>query len=284
MNRIRIKTTAALLSAAFALTPATAQAADDEWKYRLTPYLWLPTIGGDLRYEVPPGSGTGSPTIDVGPTDWLDLLNFGALIGGSARKGRFSVFADLVYLSLTSDGDDRVASVTDTVSVPGTPFEVPVGASITLDTETDVDGALFSLVAGYAVHQTGSSEVIVFAGARYFDIETSTDWDLATQISGPGGGLLLPAQGSLSDDVTLWDGIVGVRGEFGNGKWTVPYYADVGTGDSDLTWNAFVGLSREFGWGDLLFAYRHLEYDQGDDRLIQDFSFSGPAFGARFRF
>ena len=81
-------------------------------------------------------------------------------------------------------------------------------------------------------------------------------------------------------------GIVGIRGELGlgQGNWSLPYYFDVGTGDSDRTWNAYAGLAREFGWGDLLIAYRHLEYDQDADSLLQDFSFSGPAVGARFRF
>ena len=76
------------------------------------------------------------------------------------------------------------------------------------------------------------------------------------------------------------DGVV----YFGDVHQSVPYYFDIGAGDSDLTWNAFAGLAREYNWGDLLIAYRHLEYDQGSDSLMQDFSFSGPLIGARFRF
>lgn len=285
MNRNSRTATIALLTAALALSPVAGQAAegDDEWEYRLVPYLWLPTISGDIGYDVPSGSGTGAPTVDVGPADWLDLLNFGVLIGGSAKKGRYSVYSDFVYLSMTSEGD-RVASVSDTVTIPGTPFEVPVGASLNADTETDVDGALWSITAGYEVLQDANSQVTLFAGVRYFDAEVATDWNLTAEVRAPGGGIILPAQGSISDSVTLWDGIVGVRGEFGSGKWTVPYYADIGAGDSDLTFNTYIALAREFGWGELLFAYRHLEYDQGDDALIQDFSFSGPAIGARFHF
>jgi len=44
------------------------------------------------------------------------------------------------------------------------------------------------------------------------------------------------------------------------------------------------GASYAFGWGDMLVFYRHLEYDQGPSGLLQGFSFSGPAFGARFKF
>ena len=101
---------------------ADAQTDADEWQYSITPYLWLPTIDGTLKYHLPPGGGGGGGghivDIEVGPSDWLDLLNFGLLVNGSAKKGRFTVFSDIVYLSLTSK-DSRVASVDDTISVPG---------------------------------------------------------------------------------------------------------------------------------------------------------------------
>jgi len=51
-----------------------------------------------------------------------------------------------------------------------------------------------------------------------------------------------------------------------------------------MTWSAMTGLTRSFGWGDILFVYRHLEYDEDLDGLMQNFSFSGPALGASFRF
>ena len=102
----------------------------------------------------------------------------------------------------------------------------------------------------------------------------------------PDDTVVLPANGRISRDLDLWDAIVGVRGEIelGESRWALPYYADVGAGDADLTWNLMAGVSYAFGWGDMLLFYRHLEYDQGDSGLLQGFSFSGPAFGARFNF
>lgn len=273
--------------ASFVAMPALAQSSGDgsSWQYRLTPYLWLPTVEGGLKYQVPPSGGGGTPDISVGPADWFDLLNYGLLLGGSAQKGRFSLFGDIVVLSMTSE-KDRVASVEDRVTIPGTRIPVPVSADLNLDTESDLDGTLLTLSAGYAVSQSAASTISVFAGARLFDVDASTRWDLAAEITVPGTGAILPAAGRISGGKTLWDGIVGVRGELGmgNGKWSVPFYADVGAGDADLTWNLYLGLAREYGWGDLLLAYRHLEYDQDDDKLLQNFSFSGPAIGARFRF
>ena len=139
---------------------------------------------------------------------------------------------------------------------------------------------------GYSLKQTDNASFDLFAGVRFFGIDVSTRWDLASDIILPGGGLGLLAQGSIGSDTDLWDGILGARGHFtiGRGNWTVPYYLDVGAGSSDLTWNALTGLAYAFDWGDFMLIYRHLDYDQDADSLMQDFSFSGPAVGARFRF
>jgi hypothetical protein len=44
-----------------------------------------------------------------------------------------------------------------------------------------------------------------------------------------------------------------------------------------------VGLGYAFGWGNLSLAWRHLDYDFGDDGRITDLAISGPAVGATFR-
>jgi hypothetical protein len=269
------------------LTVNSAQAGEQNtgWSYRLTPYLWLPTIDGSLKYAIPPGSG-GSPEISVGPTDWLDLINAGLLVSGTASKGRFSIYSDLVYLSMTSKNDGRVLSVDDTVTVPGTRIPIPISADFNLSTRTDLDGLAWSIAAGYQIASTETTSASAFVGARYFGVDTSSSWDLTAEITVPGSGVVLPAQGQIGSDVDLWDALIGVRGHFkmGDGRWSGLYHLDVGAGDSDLTWNAMAGLSYTYGWGDLVLAYRHLDYDQASDKLLQDFSFSGPGFGATFRF
>jgi hypothetical protein len=258
-----------------------AQAESSEWRYSLTPYLWLPTIDGVLNFNLPPGGG-GSPNVSVGPTDWLDLLNFGILVNGSAKKDRFSLMSDLVYLSMSSD-DSRVVSVDDPIPGPGLP--VPVDVSLSVNTKTDLDGLLWMLAAGYEIDATETSSMDMFAGVRYLGTDISTRWNLAVDITAPGGGTVLPAQGSVSQDTDLWDAIIGVRGNYGlSQKWTVPFYLDVGMGSSDLTWQGMVGVTYAVGWGELVMVFRHLEYDEDSSGLMQNFSFSGPAFGARFNF
>lgn len=270
-----------LIGALVAATAGVVDAADtDEWHYQLTPYLWLPVIDGQVKYGLPPGGG-GGPEIEVGPTDWLDLLNFGLLLNGSARKGRYSVSGDLVYLSMTSKNDGRVLSVS-----PGNGSIIPIGADLELDTRTDLDGLLFSLNVGYTAYETDRAIMDVFVGARFLGVDLSSRWDLTTEITTPSGAVVLPSSGDIGADKDLWDGVVGVRGRarLGDGNWSLAYSADLGAGSSDFTWNAYAALSYAYGWGDLLLAYRHLAYDQDADSLLQDFSFSGPAFGATFRF
>jgi hypothetical protein len=269
---------------AFVLGNAHAQAESDEWQYSVTPYLWLPTIDGTLNYGPPPAGG-GGPDVEMGPTDWLDLLNFGALVSGSARKGRFTIFSDFVYLSLQSK-DGGVRSVDDTISVPGVPVPIPISATLNTSIKTDFDGLAWSIAAGYAVKETETSSMDVFAGVRYFGTDAKTSWNLSADITTPGGSVVLPAQGSVGKDTDLWDGIVGIRGDFElyANKWSVPYYLDIGTGSSELTWQAAGGLAYTFDWGDLMMMYRHLEYDQDSSSLMQNFSFSGPLIGGRFHF
>ena len=86
--------------------------------------------------------------------------------------------------------------------------------------------------------------------------------------------------------MNLWDGIVGVKGRFwlGNSNWSVPYYLDVGTGSSNLTWQGMLGVAYSFKWGDVTCAYRNLYYEEKGDSLIQDLRFTGPILGATFRF
>ena len=258
---------------------ASAQPESDRWEYRLTPYLWLPTIDGTLKYALPPGGG-GSPDISVGPTDWLDLLNFGLLLSGSAQKGKFLVFSDLVYLSMTSKDEGSV----DGIRVG--PEFLPIDASIVLKTRTDLDALNLTLGVGRDISRSAAARVSVFAGIRYLGVDVSSRWDMTTVISGPDDSIVLPRQGSIGQEVHLLDGILGFRGELGRESrhWSLPFYFDVGAGDSELTWNAMAGVSRRFDWGDLLIVFRHLEYDQSESKLLQDISFSGPVVGGRFRF
>ena len=108
------------------------------------------------------------------------------------------------------------------------------------------------------------------------------DADLDFNISavGPFG----PWQEEYSDSEHVLDGIVGLRGMTAlSDKWYVNYHADIGTGDSDLTWQALVGLNYRFSNVDAAFGYRYLKWELNDD-TFDDLDISGPYAGVRFGF
>jgi hypothetical protein len=82
-----------------------AQTKDDLWVFSVTPYLWLPSISGTLKYAPPLGAG-GSPEIGIGPSDYLSTLQFAMMISGEVRKSRWLVFTDVIYLNFHSEKSD----------------------------------------------------------------------------------------------------------------------------------------------------------------------------------
>jgi len=283
----KLKVMALVAGSMLFATAGAAEKSADDWTFALTPYLWLPTISGDTHHSSAPGPGAGSPSVNVGPTDWLDFLNFAALVSGTAQKGKWSIYGDVVYLDMGSDNGGRVFNIDTDITGPGGGVSIPVEGSVTLDTETNLDGLSLTLGVGYMFRETGASSHSVVVGLRTLDLDITTSWNLTADITLPGGSVVFPAQGSIASDTSILDGIVGLRGEVAlgdSGKWSMPYYIDVGTGDSDLTTNIELIAARKYGWGELIFGYRYLYYDEGPNGTLEDFSFSGPLFGARFSF
>jgi len=268
----------AAITAALFTTPALAQsvAPADRWTFSITPYLWVPNINGTLKYSVPPGI-SGSAEVEVGPNDYLENLRLAFMISGEVRKERWSVFTDVIYLDFSSE-DSSVKSINFGGNL--------VSSSANVSTSSSLRGMVWTLGTGYAVLPGRPVDLDVFGGLRYFGLHASTDWQLTVAVTGPGGGQTFPRAGSISERADLWDGIVGVKGRvwLGRSNWSIPYYLDVGTGSSSLTWQGMLGVAYSFKWGGMTLAYRNLYYDQNGDKLIQDMRFSGPALGVTFRF
>jgi len=267
---------AALPFYAFAENPAPP----DKWTFGVQPYLWLPSISGTLNYSVPPGNGGGA-NVDVSADAILGDLNFALMLTADARKGRWAIVTDFIYLDLDG-GDSKVNSVT--FSGPGGRVEVPV--NVTGSVDLTLKGTLWQLAGAYTVAGNEHTSLDVLLGFRYFGIEATTDWNLSGTIAGPGPGQSFARTGSIKESDNLWDGIVGIRGRIGlgSGKWGIPYYLDVGTGSSTVTWQGAAGIQYRWSWIDLNLVYRYLYYDMESGKLLQSASFYGPALGVNFRF
>ncbi len=268
----------AAISALIYSAPAQAQsnAPVDQWTFSVTPYLWLPNVNGTLKYSIPPGAG-GSPEVEAGPNDYLQNLQAVIMISGEARRDRWSVFTDIIYLAF-ADEDSSVKAVDFGDS--------RVSSSVNVATSSSLRGTAWTLGAGYAVETGHAVTLDVIGGLRYFELAASTDWQLESVITGPGGGQTFPRTGGISENLTFWDGIIGVRGRIplGSSHWSIPYYLDLGVGSSNWTLQGLLGIDYSFKWGGVTLAYRNLYYDQKDDKLLQDLRFTGPALGVTIRF
>src|SRR3546814_6335087 len=84
---------------AFGNEPALASGyAAEEWKFSVTPYFWAAVLSGKT-------SQFGLPAVDIDASfnDVFDNLDFGAMLIGEARRGRYSLLGDLMYTKISSD-------------------------------------------------------------------------------------------------------------------------------------------------------------------------------------
>ena len=260
---------------------AVAQSGEDRWVFSLTPYLWLPSMEGSLRYGPPPTGGS-APNVSVDAEDILSSLDFAFMFTADARKGRWSILTDFMYVSLSSDK----AAVKSVDFNPGAgPVNFATGA-LTLGAEVEFKGTIWTLAGGYSLLHEPRVTLDLIGGFRYADLEATTNYQLSATVTGPAGAGTFARTGSVTKSQNIWDAIVGIRGRFklGEGNWFVPYHLDVGAGDSKLTWQGVVGVGYSYKWGDIGLTYRYLSYEVGGNKLIEDMVLKGPALGALFRF
>jgi hypothetical protein len=230
----------ALFTASLAVVPAYGQSKSDSWEYTATLNLWGAGVQGTTQ------SGA---VIDISFSDILDNLDFTFMGTFEARKAKWSLLADMVYLNMSADQSGNL---------PG-----PGGALARLD--VGVEGVVLGLGAGYNLADTERGVHDFVFGARYLNLDTSLKFTIGERNAG------------TSESGGIWDGIVGFRGRANlQGKWYLPYYVDIGTGQSDMTWQALAGVGYKYNWGDLVFSYRHLEWEFDADSPIKDINFSGP--------
>jgi hypothetical protein len=129
----------------------------------------------------------------------------------------------------------------------------------------------------------GARTLDLLVGARLLDIESHLEWTLTGDV---GSVPVTDRAGDRRTTLENVDVIVGCKGRIGFGdreSWFVPYYLDVGTGGSDLTWQTMAGLGYSLEWGDILVALRYLDYEMAPGTPIKEMTFNGPAVAVSFR-
>ncbi|WP_170436896.1 DUF481 domain-containing protein [Ruegeria arenilitoris] len=234
--------------AAATLTASTA-AAEEDWQWGAQLYFWGASVGGET---------TTGGNVDISIDKIIEDLNFGVMGTLVARNDRLSLIADVIYL----DVDES-----DSTSVDLGGASVPVTADIGLK------GFITTLGAGYRVLETSGGSLDITGGARalYLDGDVS--------VSGLGSPI------AESESGTNWDAVIGFRGETNiNEDWYFSYYADIGTGDSDLTWQAAAAINYRLNSVDLTVGYRYLDWDLGEFGPFNEVTLSGAFLGVRVPF
>lgn len=272
-TRTTARSMTTLLTLALAgLAPVAAQAetADDAWQYQAAIYLWVPSIGGETSFP----ANNGGSSINVTGEDVLDALDMAFMGNFSAKKGQWGLWTDLVYGDFSAD-----KSGSRDFTIGNTPIPGDVNANLKYDLTTWI----WTVAGTYELVKKPNYTLDLLGGARYLDVSQTLDWSINGDIS-----TLPPVSRTGSAEVsnTYWDGIVGVKGVADLGsehKWFIPYYLDVGTGQSDLTWQVNAGIGYRYSWGALVATWRYLDYKQDSNDPIQSVYLNGPLFGASFR-
>lgn len=246
---------------------AQAQAASDEWQWELGVYAWFPAIGATTAFP----SGASGPSIEVDASDVIDSLKMTFMGQIEARKGQWGVWSDVVYADL---GDTKDS--TGDFTVGGQPVDTSARLSL------DVKSLAWTMAGIYNLSFTPENTTDLLFGARMLEMEQTLNWSLDTSIPE------LPTRGGeASVDGTNWDAIVGLKGRYFLGaerKWFLPYYADIGTGESSLTWQVNAGVGYRFDWGSTFATWRYLDYDFKSGNALQSMDMNGALVGVAFQF
>jgi hypothetical protein len=253
---ISLKTLAAIGWAVCTMIPLTAQAAAtsgaDDWKLNGSVYLWAAAIRGE--------TARGN-NVDIGFEDIyenLDMTFMGAL---EARSGKWFLGADLIYLDLSGSKDGML--------------DAPPGFR-TISGSATLTSWVVTPTAGYRLieNQTGSMDV--FDGLRYFYVDTTAALSTSTALTAQSG--------KISKSPHVLDGILGVKGQLNlAGNWHLPYYVDIGAGDSDFTWQTYGGVDYQRDNLNIFAGYRYMAWNLRD-MPVDNLNLSGPIVGVKYQF
>jgi hypothetical protein len=242
---------AAVLLALAVPAGAADSGSDDDWKFDVGIYAWTPSM------EVTPDGGD---SVKMSFSDILDNLDMTFMGVFGARKDKWSLLGDVIYMKL-SDNVSGVAQLPDN------------SGTVTGKVDAEMEAWIVTAAGGYNLVDTGKYSMDLLGGARYLTI----DVPLKAQIG--------PVKQKVTPSGDIWSGIIGVRGKADLAEnWYLQYYLDAGAGQkSSNTWQALAGFGYQFQKFDAVLGYRYLAYDI-DDGDLEDITIKGPYAGVRFYF
>jgi hypothetical protein len=225
----------------FVLIAAPAFAADDEWKFIVSPYFWAAYMDGKV------GSSGHVAEVDASFSDLWDQLEFGALGQFEAHKGKLGLVLSPIYEKLEGEGSGPRGFV-----------------------DADVESASV-IVEGFATWAL-IPEFELFVGGRY----TQVDTDVHLSVAGGRDVSSSDTENWIDPFVGMrwilplddkWR--ASFRGDVG------------GFGvESDLVWNITALIGYRINPSIALYGgYRVLDYDYENDGFTWDVQMGGPMLG-----
>ncbi|MBV8913881.1 MAG: hypothetical protein JOZ05_12680 [Acetobacteraceae bacterium] len=263
---------------------AAAPVGGPGWTFNLTPYLWMPWLKVDLDYNLPRGLGGRLPTsLTMEPGGIYTNLRFGGTFTAEARYDRFSVLTDFIYLN---EGFDFSHTRLRSVDFRGAASQ-PIRAGAAVSASSVSKTTIWTLAGGYTVLEGDWGNLDAIAGFRYLGVNATTGFTLAAAFTGPlGNSAALGGSSNVSANRDIWNGIGGVRGRIRipNSYFFIPYYADIGAGGSNLTWQVATGIGYQSGRAGLSAQYRYMSFHEGSSSVVPKVSMSGPMIAVNLTF
>ncbi|WP_120510549.1 hypothetical protein [Photobacterium salinisoli] len=215
----------------------------NDWTYSAEIY----GLGASVDIKSARGLSTSADFDEI--ADKLEFALFGSL---AAKRDRLALIANILYVNL----NDSKVNTRD---------------SVTRRVETDLKAVVSTLAAGWEFNRSDTYVIHGVLGARLLLLDT----DLTAEVDSLGAS-------NVNESTDVWDAVIGVQGraELSN-QWYLSYYADIGTGDSDLTWQAATLVGYRFENLDVTFGYQYLKW-QLDEMVLDELEIAGPALGLRF--
>ena len=229
-----------------AFVPDAHPPEEDDWRFSVTPYAWLPGVHGRV------GAGGTETEVDNSFGEVIENVDLALMGVFEARHRRWVGYFDFMYASLTADQE----SETET-------------------TRAGMDQVIVQPEVGYTLVERPWGSVDGLVGARF--------WNFSLDISVIEGSEETEAG---SGDANWVDGTVGARIRYSStGHWHLLFKGDAGAGGSNFTWQVVGGAGYDIGSCCVArLAYRHLDVDYESEDILADVNFTGPALGLEIKF
>lgn len=238
---------------AAAVDAPDVDASSSNWEASFTPYLWLAGTAGNVGV---PKFGQGVE-IDKSFADMLSNLNFAFMGAVDARRKRFVMRGDLMYLSMTAKAENILNQAF-------------------LSGRVDAKTTIATASIGVRVVDQGPLFLDVLVGGRIIGLNVDM------KLTGPNQTF---SYGTSPSNVSP---LIGARLHVPLGeKWGLGVYGDVGglLHNTDVKWQALATIQYDISrrWTAIA-GYRHMQIHHESQRLDFDVNMNGPLLGFSYKF